>query len=120
MENPQEILNLISNKYVSRILKSTNRTPRSTQELNIICDIPIAVCYRTVRDLEKLGFLSCTKKKLNIRGKRVKYYRSQIIHAQFFYENGKFKAKMQMAGSGWEYYPPVNESLASGDIPKIK
>jgi DNA-binding Lrp family transcriptional regulator len=107
MENPQEILNLISKKNVSRILITTYKKPRSAQELNKICGIPIAVCYRIIHRLEELGFLTCIKKQVNRRGKPVKYYSAQIINAQFFYEKGGFKAKIQTA-SGWEHYPPIS------------
>ena len=54
--------------------------------------------------------MMCTEKRHNNKGKPVKYYRSQIINAQFFYEAGRFKAKIQMAGNGWEHYPPLIEN----------
>jgi hypothetical protein len=92
-----EISNLISDKYVSKILMSTFRKPKSVQNISATYGIPIAVCYRKVRQLEKLGFMSCVETKLNGNGKRVKLYQSQIINAYFFLEKGKFRAKVQLS-----------------------
>jgi hypothetical protein len=80
--SPVTILNLISNKQVSKILVSTFKVPKSVQTLSRVNDIPIAACYRKVRLLEKLGFLGCVESRLNQNGKRVKYYQCQIISGQ--------------------------------------
>lgn len=94
---PVNILNLISNRQVSKILVSTYKIPKSVQSLSRINDIPIAACYRKVRDLEELGFLRCVESKLNQNGKRVKFYQCQIINAHFFLEKGKFRARVQLS-----------------------
>lgn len=95
--NPVKISNLISDKYVSKILMSTFKIPKSVQAISTAYDIPIAVCYRKVRQLEDLGFLRCTGTKLNGNGKRIKLFQSQIINAHFFLERGKFRARVQLA-----------------------
>lgn len=95
--NPIKISNLISDKYVSKILMSTYKIPKSVQSISATYGIPIAVCYRKVRQLEKLGFLSCVGDKLNGNGKRVKLYQSQIVNAHFFMEKGKFRARVQLS-----------------------
>lgn len=95
--NPIKISNLISDKYVSKILMSTFKIPKSVQSISSAYDIPIAVCYRKVRQLEDLGFLRCTGTKLNGNGKRIKLFQSQIINAHFFLERGKFRARVQLA-----------------------
>ena len=97
MRNPIEISNMISDKYVSRILMSTYKKPQSIQNLSASYGIPIAVCYRKVRQLEKLGFIGCIGSKLNKNGKRVKLYQSQIVNAFFFLEKGKFRARIQLS-----------------------
>jgi hypothetical protein len=106
--SPVSILNLISNRQVSKILVSTYRIPKSVQTLSRINDIPIAACYRKVRNLEELGFLRCVESRLNENGKRVKFYQCQIINAHFFLEKGKFRARVQLSsgvvddyGGGW-------------------
>ncbi len=95
--NPVKISNLISDKYVSKILMSTFKVPKSVQSISSTYEIPIAVCYRKVRQLENLGFLRCTGTKLNGNGKRIKLFQSQIINAHFFLEKGKFRARVQLA-----------------------
>ncbi len=95
--NPIMISNLISDKYVSKILMSTYKKPKSVQNISAHYGIPIAVCYRKVRQLEKLGFMNCVGDKLNGNGKRVKLYQSQIVNAHFFMEKGKFRARVQLS-----------------------
>ena len=95
--NPVKISNLISDKYVSKILMSTFKIPKSVQKISTTFDIPIAVCYRKVRQLEDLGFLRCTGTRLNGNGKRIKLFQSQIINAHFFMERGKFRARVQLS-----------------------
>ncbi len=104
MPNPVEISNLISDKYVSKILMSTFKKPKSVQKISTIYGIPIAVCYRKVRQLEKLGFMRCVETKLNGNGKRVKLYQSQIVNAYFFMEKGKFRAKVQLSSGTVDDY----------------
>lgn len=108
---PVSILNLMSNKQVSKILVSTYKVPKSVQALSKINDIPIAACYRKVRALEELGFLMCVDSRLNENGKRVKYYQCQIINAHFFLEKGKFRARVQLSsgiiddyGGAWSMF----------------
>jgi hypothetical protein len=113
--NPVKISNLISDKYVSKILMSTFKKPKSVQNISATYNIPIAVCYRKVRQLEDLGFLRCTGTRLNGNGKRIKLFQSQIVNAHFFLEKGKFRARVQLSsgivddfGGSW--------SLADEDI----
>jgi hypothetical protein len=94
---PVSILNLISNRQISKILVTTFKVPKSVQILSRINDIPIAACYRKVRVLEDLGFLRCVESRLNQNGKRVKYYQCQIQNAHFFLERGKFRARVQLS-----------------------
>ena len=95
--NPVEITNFMTDKYVSRILLGTHKRPRSIQYLSETYGIPIAVCYRRVNDLERSGFIQCMGTKLNQKGKRVKLFQSQVMSAHFFYEKGKFRARVQLA-----------------------
>ncbi len=97
MNNPIEISNFVSDRHVSKILMSTHKKPKSVQDISGAYGIPIAVCYRKVRELEKLGFLSCDGTKLNGNGKSVKLFKSQIINAYFFLEKGKFRARVQLS-----------------------
>ena len=114
--NPIDISNLISNRYVSLILMCSYKKPISVHQISRLYNIPIAVCYRKVNELEKLGFLRCTDKVLNRKGKRVRLYQSQIVYAHFFYEKGKFRARVQLSsgivddyGGNWSYMDKIPE-----------
>lgn len=95
--NPITVLNLISDRHTSKILICTHKSPRSILSISEANSIPIAVCYRKVRLLEKLGFLKCVGKKSKKSGKVSKLYQSQITCAHFFLEKGKFRARIQLA-----------------------
>jgi hypothetical protein len=102
--NPVDISNLITNKYASKILMSTYKKPISVHQISTLLNIPIAVCYRKVNELERLGFLRCTDRILNRKGKRVKLYQSQIVYAHFFFEKGKFRARVQLSSGDVDDY----------------
>ena len=104
MESPLKITNLVTDKYVSKILLAVHKKPKCAQDISRICDIPIAACYRRINELEKLGFLRCTENRLNIKGKRVRYYLSQIKQLHLFLENGRFRLKIKLANGDWNFY----------------
>jgi hypothetical protein len=97
MYDPVSISNLITDKYALEILMYTYKKPKSIQNISSTFRIPIAVCYRRVRKLERLGFLRCVDKKLNGNGKWAKLYQSQVLNAYFFLEKGKFRARVQLS-----------------------
>ena len=59
-------------------------------------DIPIAACYRRIRELEMTGMLQCAERILSSKGKRVKLYRSQVKGVYLFYESGKLRVRMDL------------------------
>jgi hypothetical protein len=95
--NPIILLNLISDRHMSKILMSTYNIPKTIQNISSKNEIPIAVCYRKVRQLERLGLIMCVGKKPRKNGKGNKLYQSQIANAHFFLEKGSFRARIQLA-----------------------
>lgn len=87
---------LLTDPYAVKILVATVRAPRCAQEIARQNGIPIAACYRRIRDLEKYGLVKCTEKRLSQQGKRVCYYISMVKTAHVFYEDGKLKVKLEM------------------------
>lgn len=75
---------------------ATVRAPKSAQDISEQFGIPIAACYRRIRDLEKFGLIHCTERKLSQQGKRVAYYVSMVKTAHIYYEEGKLKVKLEM------------------------
>ena len=97
MHDPVSISNLITDKYTLEILMYTYKKPKSIQNISSTFGIPIAVCYRRVRRLEKLGFLRYVDQKLSGNGKWTKLYQSQVLNAYFFLEKGRFRARVQLS-----------------------
>jgi hypothetical protein len=87
---------LLTDPYAVKILVATVRVSKCAQDISVQFGIPIAACYRRIRDLETAGLVVCTERKLTRNGKRVSYYVSMVRNATVFYEEGKLKVKFQM------------------------
>ena len=87
---------LLTDPYAVKILVATVRVSKCAQDIAVQFGIPIAACYRRIRDLEGAGLVVCTERKLTKNGKRVNYYVSMVKSAIVFYEEGKLKVKFQM------------------------
>ena len=94
---PLDASKLLSDEYSVKILAATFREAKSAQEMSARFDIPIAACYRRIKELEGAGFLKCTARILNQKGKRVKLYRSQVRGAYFFYDRGRLRARLELS-----------------------
>jgi hypothetical protein len=88
---------LLADEYVMKILSASFKTPRSAQELSLKFDIPIAVCYRKIKELQAVGLLKCVDRFLTREGKWVRLYQSQLVSAFVFYEKDKLRVKLQLA-----------------------
>lgn len=95
--NPLKVSKLLADEYNVKILAATFKDSKSAQELSLKFDIPIAACYRRIRELEMTGMLQCSDRILSQKGKRVKLYRSQVKGVYLFYESGRFRVKLDMA-----------------------
>ncbi|MFO8050144.1 MAG: ArsR family transcriptional regulator [Thermoplasmatota archaeon] len=96
--NPLAVTKLLSDEYTIKILTATFKMPRSANYLSIKFDIPIAACYRRIRELERMDLLNLTEKILTPRGKRVSLYQSNLKCAYLTFENGKLKAFLELSG----------------------
>ena len=96
--NPLEVTKLLSDEYTVKILTATFNLPRSANYLSAKFNIPIAACYRRIRDLERMELLQVSEKILTPQGKRVKLYRSNLKSAYLKFENGRLKALLELSG----------------------
>ena len=96
--NPLAVTKLLSDEYSVKILTATFRLPRSANYLSVKFDIPIAACYRRIRELEEMKLITITERILTPRGKRVSLYRSNLKSAYLTFENGKLKALLELSG----------------------
>ena len=103
-----EASKMLTDSYSAKILAATMYHPRSAQEISVRYGIPIAACYRRIKQLEDSGLLECTERRLNQKGKRVSLYISRLKNAYIFFEAGKIRVKMQLTTgatrefSGWD------------------
>ncbi len=88
---------LVTDEYSAKILVATFKRPRSAIELSREYGIPIAACYRRIHALENAGLIRCVERALTQKGKRKNLYTSCLRNAYIFFENGKLRARFQLA-----------------------
>jgi predicted ArsR family transcriptional regulator len=91
---------LLTDEYSVKILVATVRVPRSAQDIALKFGIPIAACYRRIKDLESAGLLICQERRLSQQGKRVSLYLSTLRNAYVFFEDGHLRVKFQLKTGG--------------------
>ena len=91
---------LLTDEYSVKILTATVRQARSAQDIANRFGIPIAACYRRIKDLEAAGLLVCQERRLSQQGKRVSYYISMLKNAYVFFEDGHLRVKFQLKTGG--------------------
>ena len=89
-----EILQHISDQYSIRILRATLHRALDAITLSNQLGIPIAVCYRRIKELEKLGFLKKEVRRLTNKGKWVNLYRANLKNAEVKMVEGKIVIKL--------------------------
>jgi predicted transcriptional regulator len=94
---PQEevIFRLMADGYVDRILSTTYMSPTSVKDISKICEIPIAVAYRRVSKMEKVGLLKCVRQEEVYRGNKVKYYQCAVRGLRLIFVDRHFKIEVE-------------------------
>ena len=95
--DPFKASTFISDEYASKILAATYHTPKTARELSERYNIPIAACYRRIRELEKIGLLVCAGVKYDSRGKGTKLYQSQLNGAYVYLLGDRLKVHFRLA-----------------------
>ncbi len=94
---PLEASQLLTDEYSAKILLATYKRRISAQEISQRYGIPIAACYRKIRVLEEAGLIECVDRILTQKGKRKNLYTSCLKNAYIFFENGRLRARFQLA-----------------------
>jgi hypothetical protein len=98
MENEKElkeaIPHYIGDEYASRILRATYGRPMSVQQISSQCDIPIAVAYRRIGEMERLCLVRCVRTEEVYRGKKVKFYSCAVRVLRYAFERGDFSIQI--------------------------
>ena len=95
--NPLQASQLLTDEYSAKILLATYKRRISAQEISLRYGIPIAACYRKIRTLEEAGLIQCVDRILTQKGKRKNLYTSCLKNAYIFFENGRLRARFQLA-----------------------
>jgi len=104
---------LLSDPYVMKILAASFKVPKSAQELSLRFSIPIAVCYRKIRELEGVGLMECVGKVLTPKGKRVGIYRSQVKGAYLFFEKDRLRVRLELTKVSENQFDSIWDPLAA-------
>jgi hypothetical protein len=109
MEN-LELPKILMDETNLKILSATTFKPRSARELSYIFAIPLASCYRKIKELEHQGFIKAVSRELTREGKRFSKYQSQVGSVKIAFENGHLKMQLQLA---WRQTITIEESAES-------
>ena len=92
--NQGQISRLISDEYAASILRATYQHPMSVQQLSRKCDIPIAVAYRRIGEMEEIGLVRCVRQEEVYRGKKVKFFSCAVRLVKYSFEQGDFSIEV--------------------------
>ncbi|AGB04492.1 hypothetical protein AciM339_0608 [Aciduliprofundum sp. MAR08-339] len=84
-----DVLRHLSDPYSVRILRATLHRPLDAITLSNTLGIPIAVCYRRLRELERLKLIEAVGRKLTQKGKWITLYKARIKDATVVMKEGK-------------------------------
>ena len=90
------IAQILTDQYNMNILAATSHKARSARELAFMFDIPLASCYRKLRELAAAGLVEQEGSELTADGKRYKVYRSKIGCVTLTYEKGILHMKVDL------------------------
>gem|GEM_PF-1165463 len=97
-------LSLFTDSYASKILAYVAVKPSGAQEISRNLDIPIAVCYRRLKELEEAGLIKVVRRFLNRRGKRVNIYAAVVSKAKIEFVDGHWSVKISLkSGATYEW-----------------
>lgn len=88
---------LLMDEYNLKILSATTFKPRSARELSYIFGIPLASCYRKIKELEDQGLIKAVSRELTREGKRYSKYQSQVGSVRIAFEQGRLKMSLNLA-----------------------
>jgi hypothetical protein len=90
----QEMSRLMADDYVGKIMSATYGKAMSIQQVSRMCEIPIAVAYRRVGKMEKIGLVKCVREEEAYRGKKVRYYMCAVDALHLSFIKGRFTVQV--------------------------
>ena len=95
-----QVTQTIMDEYSARILLGTFDRPASAIDLGRRFGIPIAACYRRVKELEGLGLVYCERAQPSRNGRGLQLYRSRLRSVRIAFEDGKLRARVELGPTG--------------------
>ena len=91
---PYELSQTVMDPYSARILLGTSECAVSALELSQRFGIPIAACYRRIRQLERMGLVYCEHTLPTRNGKGLQLFRSRLRSVRVVLEDGCLRASI--------------------------
>lgn len=85
-ENLEKLMRILTDSYAIKILAASYHEEKSAIQLSQELNVPIAACYRRLHSLQSMNLISVSVK-TNYKGKKIKYYNSNIKKASIQIEN---------------------------------
>lgn len=89
-----EVSQTVMDPYSARILLGTWEQATSALDLSHRFGIPIAACYRRIRELEGMGLVYCEKALPSRNGKGLQLFRSRLKSVRVSLEDGRLTASI--------------------------
>src|SRR5438093_13214082 len=100
MMEPLQLSQTVMDEYSARILMGTFERPVSALELSRRFGIPIAACYRRIKELEGLGVVYCEQELPSRTGKGLQLFRSRLKSDRIGLEDGNLRARLTAGARG--------------------
>ena len=89
-----EVSQTVMDPYSARILLGTCETAASALDLSRRFGIPIAACYRRIRQLEQMGLVYGERALPSRNGKGLQLFRARLKSVRISLEEGRLKASI--------------------------
>ena len=96
---PLQLSQTVMDEYSARILMGTFEQSVSALELSRRFGIPIAACYRRIKELEGLGLVYCERELPSRNGKGLQLFRSRLRSVRITLEDGNLRARVEIGPS---------------------
>jgi hypothetical protein len=97
---PLQLSQTVMDGYSARILMGTCTRAASALELSRQFGIPIAACYRRIKELEGLGLVYCERELPSRNGKGLQLFRSRLKSIRISLEDGSLHARVEVGPPG--------------------
>ncbi|OGS47507.1 MAG: hypothetical protein A3K66_06725 [Euryarchaeota archaeon RBG_16_67_27] len=95
-----QVSQTVMDEYSARILLGTFDRSVSALELSQRFGIPIAACYRRIRELEGMGLVFVERELPSRNGKGLQLFRSRLRSVRVSLEEGRLRARVLLDARG--------------------